>query len=645
MRIRAMHLTLAAAAAALALLAAPQLPLGRSPQAAQAATEPVYHSADDVAWSPDGKRLAVSDRTAGAVVIMDPATGAVVRRVAVTTPAGIAWSGASIWVAENAAGRLAQIDAARGAVVRRTAVGAGPETVAVCAAKGIVLTANCHSRDVSVVSMATGTQTARIATGGRPFGVDVSRDGSTAVAGYLTAAGDARDPQNAASACIIDLRSGKVAKTIRLVAGSTNLRHIRISKDGKWAYIAHTLGRFNLPTTQLDRGWVNTNAFTILDLQKRSLYVALLLDHPMEGAADPWGIGLSPDGSTAFVSLSGARQIARLELAKLHKYTAGDIPADSPLIKVSEEWAVTARNLWADIKKDPKQRAELANDLSALYVAEALERKEYPGDGPHGVAVSPDGKSVAVATYFAGTVGLLDPATGACRKTLSLGKQPVETAARRGERYFSDGTLCFQHWLSCLTCHPESRADGLNWDLLNDGIGNPKNTRSLVNSYRMHPLMWHGVRESMEMASKAGFRAILFREPEKGEVESVQAYLRSLRPLPSPYLVGGKLSAAAQKGKALFNSPRTRCGSCHTGPLLTDQKRYDVGTRGELDQDGLFSSPKLFELWRTAPFMHDGRATNLRQVLTVFNKGDKHGLTSNLSKAEITALEAYLLSL
>lgn len=147
------------------------------------------------------------------------------------------------------------------------------------------------------------------------------------------------------------------------------------------------------------------------------------------------------------------------------------------------------------------------------------------------------------------------------------------------------------------------------------------------------------------MASRAGFRAILFREPEKGEVESVQAYLRSLRPLPSPYLVGGKLSPLAQKGKALFNSPRTRCASCHAGPLLSDQRRYDVGTRGELDQDSLFTSPKLFELWRTAPFMHDGRATNLRQVLTVFNKGDKHGVTSKLSKSDVAALEAYLLSL
>ena len=156
---------------------------------------------------------------------------------------------------------------------------------------------------------------------------------------------------------------------------------------------------------------------------------------------------------------------------------------------------------------------------------------------------------------------------------------------------------------------------------------------------------WHGIRESMEESTVAGFRAILFREPEKGETEAVQAYLKAVRPLPSPYLVNGKLSPLAARGKAPFNSARTRCAECHTGPIYTDQKRHDVGTRGELDQDSRFMTPKLFEMWRTAPYLHDGRATNLRQLLTVFNKGDKHGLTSGLSKADVAALEAYLLAL
>ena len=39
-----------------------------------------------------------------------------------------------------------------------------------------------------------------------------------------------------------------------------------ISPDGKWAYVVHTVGRFILPITQLERGWVHTYAFSIIDI-------------------------------------------------------------------------------------------------------------------------------------------------------------------------------------------------------------------------------------------------------------------------------------------------------------------------------------------------------------------------------------------
>ena len=59
---------------------------------------------------------------------------------------------------------------------------------------------------------------------------------------------------------------------------------------------------------------------------------------------------------------------------------------------------------------------------------------------------------------------------------IALGPKPVMTEQRKGELYFRDARLCFQQWLSCATCHPDGRTDGLNWDLLNDGLGNPKDT-------------------------------------------------------------------------------------------------------------------------------------------------------------------------
>ena len=50
-------------------------------------------------------------------------------------------------------------------------------------------------------------------------------------------------------------------------------------------------------------------------------------------------------------------------------------------------------------------------------------------------------------------------------------------------------------------------------------------------------------------------------------------------------------------------------------------------------------------MYRTGPYLHDGRAKTLRDVLTACNVGDKHGKTSHLKPAEIDELVAFLKSL
>ena len=160
-------------------------------------------------------------------------------------------------------------------------------------------------------------------------------------------------------------------------------------------------------------------------------------------------------------------------------------------------------------------------------------------------------------------------------------------------------------------------------------------------------MMSLGVRANFEIASAAGFRFILFREPETAELDAVKEYLRSLEPEPSPYLqADGKLSAKAMQGKAIFEDNKTGCQGCHPAPLYTDLKKYDVGTKGELDRtDASFYTPKLIEMWRTAPFLHDGSAKDLRDVLIDRNKKNTHGTTTHLTKEQVDALIEYLLSL
>jgi hypothetical protein len=129
-------------------------------------------------------------------------------------------------------------------------------------------------------------------------------------------------------ACIINLIStaDHSVKTIRLLNGSTSVQGLCVSPDGKYAYAVHLLSRYQLPTTQLERGWVNTNAFSIIDLTAKTLDSTLLLDRLSEGAADPWGIALAKDGKTMWVSLAGVHQLARVELGTLHGLLKGEAP-------------------------------------------------------------------------------------------------------------------------------------------------------------------------------------------------------------------------------------------------------------------------------------------------------------------------------
>lgn len=606
-----------------------------------------FRSAQDAAWTDCGKKLVVTDHTAECLAVFD-AKGKLLKEIKLKgKPWSVVFSKApTCYVAEYDAGTVAEVSIKEGKVVRRIKVGPKPTCLAVAKKANLLLVANYGLKCVSVIDLASGKEKARIPTPAAPQGIAVTPDESLALVANLSPAGDATSASQAACVSVIDLKALKKKPDITLTPGSINLRDIVVSPDGKWAYTAHALGRFTLPTTQLDRGWVNTNAVSIIDVASGKLYASVLLDRLMEGAADPWGLDISPDGKTLYIALSGVHQVARLDLESLHLLCEGkDIPADKPAP------GNTPRHLsalWAEIKKDPAHRTMLANDLAALYGAGLLVRTPIKANGPRGLALSPDGKTLATACYYGGKAVMTCATTDKQTAVAELPNQPEMTAVRRGEMVFHDGTQSFQHWLSCSTCHPDgARSDGLNWDLLNDGIGNPKNSRSLLLSPKTPPAMSLGVRSDFAVASAAGFRFILFREPQSDELDAVKDYIASLTPEKSPYRTAeGKLTAKAAKGKTIFESKQAGCSRCHPGPLFTDLKMYDVGTRGELDRDmSSFDTPTLIEMWRTAPYLHDGSAPTLRDVLIDRNKGDKHGKTSHLKPDEIDALIEYLNSL
>jgi hypothetical protein len=227
--------------------------------------------------------------------------------------------------------------------------------------------------------------------------------------------------------------------------------------------------------------------------------------------------------------------------------------------------------------------------------------------------------------------------------TIAVGPRPQMTLERKGELLFHDATICSQHWQSCASCHPDGRGDGLNWDLMNDDQGNPKNTKSMLLAHQTPPSMAAGVRATAEIAVRSGIEHILFADRPEEEAVAIDAYLIALEPVPSPHLLDGELNQAARRGQEVFE--RVNCDRCHPAPLYTDQKLHDVGTRGRYDYRDRFDTPTLVEVWRTAPYLHDGRYVTLNEL---FAEG-KHGLNgrqgNKITEQEIDDLVEYVLSL
>jgi len=606
---------------------------------ASAPAGPVYRSPLAIAVAPDGRTLYVSDKTARCLTVLDAAAGKPIRSIPLPgEPHGLALTGdgKTLYVAERKANAVARIDTAQGAVTGRIAVGAWPVAVALAPQGKRLYTCNRGDRSVSVVDLAAGKEVKRIGLVREPDFAAVTPDGARVVVANMLPAGAGTDPTLAAEVSILDAAAMTEQTRIKLPAGSTVVTGTTTSPDGRWAYVIHTLGRFNLPITQLERGWVHTYALTILDLKANTIFATLLLDDLTGGSADPWAVVRSSDGKRLWISHAGTHEVTFVDIAKVHDLLDGKVPEDLAKLKDGMR-----DNIWVQISHDRKLISRLANDLTALYIAGAIRRAPTGGLGPRGLALSPDEKRLFVCNYLSGTVAVLDADEGKLLATIALGPQPVPDAARRGEIYFHDAMRCFQHWHSCATCHPDGRVDALPWDFLRDGIGNPKDVISLVNVEHTSPHNRRATRPDPHECMKTGVTGSHLIVPEPRDVDDLVAYASSLEAEPNPV---PQPPDAMARGKVLFEG-KAHCSVCHPAPYYTDKKVHNVGILTPLEPDGKYDTPSLVEVYRTAPYYHDGRSATLKDALTKDDPEGKHGNVKDLTPQEIDDLVAYLLSL
>jgi len=142
-----------------------------------------------------------------------------------------------------------------------------------------------------------------------------------------------------------------------------------------------------------------------------------------------------------------------------------------------------------------------------------------------------------------------------------------------------------------------------------------------------------------------GFTLIQFHELPEPQLEAVNAYLRKQKPVPSPYLKpDGTMTESALRGKAVFEG-KAGCVKCHQPPYYTDKKKYAFGLGSDSERNREFVTPLLTEIWRTAPYMYDGRAVTIREVITTDNANNTHGNTKDLTRQEVEDLSEYVNSL
>jgi DNA-binding beta-propeller fold protein YncE/mono/diheme cytochrome c family protein len=216
----------------------------------------------------------------------------------------------------------------------------------------------------------------------------------------------------------------------------------------------------------------------------------------------------------------------------------------------------------------------------------------------------------------------------------------------RGEFLFASvqffhGTPQVPNPVSCTTCHQELFSDSVT-------TSHGRNSPGLFALPNTAPYGWGGDTPFLVNFPDLGFlrHARLGGDPDPQAADDLTEFLKSLTKTPvSPFRAAdGSLSEAALRGQTVFNDV-AGCAVCHAAPGFipppTDPTNVDAGVGTGLAPVNV---PTLLGLWATAPYLHDGSAPTLFDVLDR-NVEDLHGTTSALDAQQRSDLIEFLKSL
>ncbi len=552
----------------------------------------------------------VANEDASTITVHDGGSGKLLSTIALpyaSRPYGIAFSpdGGAAYVTLGAVGKLARIDPATKAV---TTLDVGPTP------RGLAITGD--SSKILVTRFTSPLDTAEVTE------VDAASFSGPRSSG-------------AASGRLFELAYDKTPDSESGGRGVLNyLSSIAITPDGRRAFVpakkdnvTRGMGRDDRPLTfentvrtvlaQLDLVKGAEDPITRLDFNDRSL---------------AFDVALTPLGDIAFVTTMGTNTVEVVDAFSGQVLTSIEKAAQAPESVLLDG----SKRLWV--------QGFLSRDVGIYDVK--------------GVVDFTDGQFKEVG------------------RVSTVASEPLPAQVLLGKKIFfdaSDERMSKDKYLSCATCHLDGMDDSRVWDFTDRGEGFRNTTSLLGRKGTAHgALHWsanfdevqdfeHDMRSAFagtgflsEDAWKVGSRATPLGDKKAGaskELDALAAYVSSFDTFhDSPFRnADGTLGESGLAGLALFRS--AGCATCHAGAPMTDSpsgKTHDVGTLKDRSGKRLgmpltaLDTPTLRSIWETPPYLHDGSAATLRDVLTSDPDGKHLGAAAKLGDDERAQLVSYL---
>lgn len=594
--------------------------------------------------------------------------------------------GAVLLVANPDSNSLTFVDTSTYVIQAEIAVGLAPVSVAIAPGGDLAYVANQEGDSLSVVDISQRVVSQTLALGDRPSGVAVSPDGR------ILAVAESGDD-------CIHLLDPLTLQTQSLLPVADRPYGLAFTPDSRRLLVTHLLsGNLTMLVVQPWQSFLplvgNAGPPGESDRSPPPVLPDATLNFPAFSPVIPLSIPTWPNVAPApavIVNAAGSRAYLAQTMANglglntsfdttvFPKVSVINLLTDSHQATEHISLPETDRPVglpWSLALANNDQELwvvhSASNDLSVIDISLPIFPSRtahiYLQDRPRGIVFSPDGSRAYVNNTLAGTVSVIDAASYQVIQTIPVTTLPLPPALLNGKRLFHSSArsdLAQAKWISCNTCHIEGEHDGRTWLVQYLGSLPPgeqpiirRNTTSLLGMIETYPLRWSAEwDESADSEFSVRFEQFgtglidgimnpTLGSPNQGRSYDLDCLALFLDSLAAP-AHSQSLSEAALRGKAIFESPQTGCAVCHPAPLYTDLIPHDVGTAegpGEWFGPSI-DTPTLRFLYDSAPYLHDGSAASLLDILTIANPADEHGVTSHLESQELQDLIAYLLAL